>query len=132
MVTDLVKSYLAAGLSGKAVDLLTARIDANGQDVMACNLLGEVYLTQKQFEAAAKVFQKAIAINPEWQTPHNNLARVYLSQGKKEEAIENLTAALEKNPKNAAAYMTLGVPLPQRRAGRQSGRYLRKSPGCTA
>lgn len=107
VMTGLVKTYMATGKADKAVDLLKTRIEENDQDLFAYNLLGEIYVTRRQYDDAAQAFEKAIAIKADWQTPHNNLARVMLSQGKTDEAIANLTAALEKNPKNAAAYMTL-------------------------
>ena len=107
VLTGLVKSYIVAGKQEKAVELIKDRLKSNDQDLLAHNLLGEIYVNRKQYDDAAREFEKAIAIRPEWQTPHNNLARVLLSQGKTDEAILNLNAALEKNPKNAAAYMTL-------------------------
>ena len=39
--------------------------------------------------------------------PHNNLARLYLSQGKTAEAIEKLETTIEKHADNTAAHMTL-------------------------
>ena len=107
LVAGLIKTYLATGKGDKAIDLLKTRLKENDQDLFAYNLLGEVYVTRRQYDDASRAFEKAIAIKPDWQTPHNNLARVLLSQGKTVEVIASLTAALEKNPKNAAAYMTL-------------------------
>jgi tetratricopeptide (TPR) repeat protein len=108
ILTELIKGLIAAGDYAKAIDLVKTRLKADDRDILAHNLLGEIYLTQKQYKSAKLAFDRAIAIRPEWQEPHNNLALVYLAQGKKDEAVANLMAALDKNPKNAAAYLTLG------------------------
>lgn len=108
VLTSLAKTYLDEGDSRKAIDLVQNRIKADEKDIIAHNLLGEIYHTQKQYAKAQRAFETAITIKPEWQVPHNNLARIFLLQGKKDEAIIRLTTALKNNPKNAAAYMTLG------------------------
>ena len=82
VMTGLIKTYLAAGNTDRAVDLLKTRLKANDQDLFAHNLLGEIFLTRKQYDDAAKAFDKAIAIRPEWQTPHNNLAGCCFPRGK--------------------------------------------------
>ena len=107
ILTGLIKQYIVAGKKDDAIALLKTRLKSNDQDFLAYNLIGEIHLTGKQYGEAADAFEKAIAIKPDWQTPHNNLARVLLSQGKTDETIAKLNAALETNPKNAAAYMTL-------------------------
>ena len=47
-------------------------------------------------------------ILPTWPEPNNNLARIYLIQGKKDAAKEKFETALKANPDNPAAYMSLG------------------------
>jgi tetratricopeptide (TPR) repeat protein len=108
LLTTLIKSYLAGGKADLAVDLVRKRIEADEKDFVAQNLLGEIYQSKKQYGKAQHAFEEVIAINPQWPVPHNNLARTYLLQGKKDEAVINLKTALEKNPQNGAAYMTLG------------------------
>ncbi len=51
---------------------------------------------------------KATELQPLWPAPYNNLARVYLAQGKTDEAVAKFEDALAANPKNAGAYLALG------------------------
>jgi Flp pilus assembly protein TadD len=53
--------------------------------------------------------KKAIEIRPLWPVPHNNLAGLYLVQGRKKEAVQNYRAAIKADPENPAAYLALGV-----------------------
>ncbi|MCP4673479.1 MAG: tetratricopeptide repeat protein, partial [Desulfobacula sp.] len=57
---------------------------------------------------AQPAFEKAVEIMPEWGKPYDNLARIYLVKGEKQEAINEFKEALVKNPKNQAAWMILG------------------------
>jgi tetratricopeptide (TPR) repeat protein len=63
----------------------------------------------KDYQKAESTLLKAIEMQPLWPAPHNNLAGVYLAQGKKNEAIEKYEATLKNNPRNAGAYLSLAL-----------------------
>ena len=48
-------------------------------------------------------------MNPEWLTPHNSLAALYVLQGKPEEAIAKFEQALEVDPNSAGTYLSLAM-----------------------
>jgi tetratricopeptide (TPR) repeat protein len=55
------------------------------------------------------MLNRAVALQPLNPAVHNNLARLYMMQGKKTEAIANLEATIEKMPDSGAAYLTLAL-----------------------
>ena len=67
-----------------------------------------VYIFQKNYTQAENAFQKAVDIRSQWPVPNNNLARLYLIQGKKQEAVAKFESSLRNNPRNPAAYLSLG------------------------
>jgi tetratricopeptide (TPR) repeat protein len=46
---------------------------------------------------------------PTWPAPHNNLANVYLAQGRKQEAIAKFESSIQTSPKNPSAYLSLAL-----------------------
>jgi len=44
-----------------------------------------------------------------WPAPHNNLAKLYLVQGKKKEAIDKYETAIKNNPNIPTAYLSLAL-----------------------
>jgi Tfp pilus assembly protein PilF len=71
--------------------------------------MGQIHMAQKDYSAAEAAFQTAIAAQPAWPVPHNNMARLYLAQDKKTEAVARLEGALGSNRDNPQAYLTLGM-----------------------
>jgi tetratricopeptide (TPR) repeat protein len=92
-----------------AIALCNERIEKNSKDFVAYYLLGFVQGSLKNYRAAEAALEKAIDIQPLWPAPHNNLAGVYLAQGKKKEAVKKYEAALKANPRQAAAFLALGL-----------------------
>jgi len=69
--------------------------------------LGRIYEARGEDAAAEKVYNAAIAQNPEWQLPQSHLARLYISQGKTDQAIATQEKTLARNPQNASAHLRL-------------------------
>jgi tetratricopeptide (TPR) repeat protein len=109
LLSGLVQMYMRQGQADEAIDLCEERIRANPEDVFAYNMLGMVQAGLKNYREAESALTKAIEIQPLWPPPHTNLANLYLVQGKKQEAIAKFENALSTNPKNAAAYLSLGL-----------------------
>lgn len=78
-------------------------------DSWAYNLWGIVVMGQSPQEASSR-FQRAIALDPEFDLPYRNWGRLLLNQGKTEEARKVLEKALELRP-DAIAHSNLGFAL---------------------
>jgi tetratricopeptide (TPR) repeat protein len=48
-------------------------------------------------------------MQPLWATPRNNLAKLYMAQGKKKESIDKFKSAIQSDPKNPTAYLSLAL-----------------------
>ena len=72
---------------------------------------GTLMLFQKQWAAAQKQLEAAVAINPKMAEAHNNLAYVLRKQGEANYAasLEHYNRAIELKPKMAEAYMYRGA-----------------------
>ena len=108
MLNALLRTYVKQGKIDHAMQLVQKRIRANPGNAYNYKLRGDLQLVVKAYAPAEADYRKAIDLLPEWQPPYNNLARLYILQGKQKEAIDNLTRAVANNPSNAAAHMTLG------------------------
>ena len=93
---------------GAAIALCDTRIKKNPRDAFAYNLKGLIYRAQNDLPRAGEAFQKAIDIQPLWATPHNNLARTLVDQGKTAQAVTNLEATIKANPAGIGPYLSLG------------------------
>jgi tetratricopeptide (TPR) repeat protein len=72
-------------------------------------------------------------MQPLWPVPHNNLANLYLIQGRKKEAIAKLESTIAANPKDPSAYLSLALLYEKdkdaRGAIRIYERALKENPG---
>ena len=62
---NLARSYLFTGELNKGLEVLGKLLKVNPENVEALLLLGEIYLHKNDLEAAEKIYQKAILIQPE-------------------------------------------------------------------
>jgi len=74
---------------------------------IAHELLGEVYLSQKQFVEAEKSLRKASEINPKWNTPYLSLAKLHAVQNDMPGAIKSLESGLKAVPDDVQLLLTL-------------------------
>jgi len=86
------------------------------QDPELWNVLGLVYARKGQGNDALKAFERSAAIDPEYVDTFSNLGAIYLSlylQSHEKEffskTVENLNKVIAFDPKNAAAYNSLGA-----------------------
>ncbi|MDE0297617.1 MAG: tetratricopeptide repeat protein [Candidatus Poribacteria bacterium] len=66
------------------------------------NNLGLLYLQKKQIQKAAEEFRQAIRLEPEYEAPYHNLAKLYFYEHD-EELLKDLRGWLTFNPQEAAA-----------------------------
>jgi len=77
----------------------------------ARNNLGRVLVAQGEREQAARQFNEAIRLNPQYPEPHNNLGTLHAQAGRFELAHAHFATAIKLNPRYAQAYNNLGVAL---------------------
>ena len=73
------------------------------------NNMGDVYGRHGQYERAAAMFLRAIAIHPQYADAYHNLASTYLSMNRLDEATSMYTKALEINPQLWQSHRDLAV-----------------------
>jgi predicted TPR repeat methyltransferase len=81
------------------------------EDISTIDLLqsaGLLYARLKDFDTAAKFFEKALTVNPKHVEQHINLGNIYLSLGQHEKAKQHLFEALKIDPHHAEGYNNLG------------------------
>ncbi len=83
-------------------------MDADPKDYPAWNELGMVYFIQKDLEAAANAYSKAIELKPDYVTALVSLGRVRLAQKNNDAAVTVLDAAVKAEPRSATANYFLG------------------------
>ena len=79
------------------------------ESVQAPVALGNVYLSEKRNEDAARWYGRAIGIDPRNMSARCNLAGALANQGKYEEAVRELEAALRIDPNHPIATERLKV-----------------------
>lgn len=76
---SLVQTHMLMKQDQKAIDLLVSRLEKNSDDVIASQLLGQVYASRKDWTKALESFNNAMK-NPKWEVPYLSAASVYLAQ----------------------------------------------------
>ncbi|UCE40025.1 MAG: tetratricopeptide repeat protein [Candidatus Aminicenantes bacterium] len=105
--------YFIQGEFQKAMDYLERCLTLNPEFTEARNYLGSVYQELGHLDKAEAEFKKAIADETyrSRELPHYNLARLYLTKGKDEEALKLVNSALELNDRMVMALNLKGVLL---------------------
>ncbi len=95
--------------SKDARERVTKQLEAAPNNPMLYNLLGRLWLAEKNSGEAEKAYKKAIDINSALPVSYMNLAQLYIGSNRLDEAIKEYEVALEKNPKLLPARVLLGV-----------------------
>lgn len=119
----------------RAIEFMSKAVqfdDSNPQ--YYCNL-GESYRRAMKPGQALVMFEKSVALKPEYLLAHLGIANVYRDQQRRPEAIARYRLALALNPKFAEAYHYLGVIFLEQGRQAEAITYLRKAadlkPGYT-
>ncbi len=91
------KLYMQIGEKQKAIGELQKLIDNQPGNIKYYNLLANLYVSEKQYKKAEKVYNKVKGIAPDDAYVHINLADVYRKQGKTDKAFQELKKGFE-NP----------------------------------
>ncbi len=71
--------------------------------------LGSLYILKKRLDDAEKILKKAVLLNPENSSAHDNLGIIYSEKGLYNKAIKKFEKAIQLNPESADAYFNLGL-----------------------
>jgi len=77
----------------------------------AINKLGEQHLTMKNQTAAQAAFERAIAVNPKYATPHINLGLILLGRRQFREAIAEFESGNSLDDSYPMSHLNLGLAL---------------------
>ncbi len=94
----LVRLEVGRKQPARALQRLDARIAKYPDDLFARNLKGETLLSQGQYEAAAQVYNDAIARQPAAWSLYRGLAKARLAARQNDAAAQALALGIEKNP----------------------------------
>ncbi len=104
-------------LYGKAGELDAAKkafgkvLTTDTKNSDALNNFGNIYFLEKDYQAAAKMYQQAAELSPDDALVHVNLARSYLLSGERDKAIEIFNKAKELDPGVSRKYRSLSLEL---------------------
>ena len=106
---NVIKGQLlyATGDKKAAVDAFKNAIDAQPNSVNACEKLGDIYLSEKQWKEAIGVYKRAIEINPASSLVYRRLGVAFLNDEKLQEAKKAFLKACQLNDKDALAFYSL-------------------------
>jgi tetratricopeptide (TPR) repeat protein len=100
---------------GEAVRIAREGIKKGKQHFMLLALFGEatllsgVEVRSEEFADARAALEQAIAVSPTYVSAHMSLGKLYLMEGRLEDAVTQLNVARELSPKNAAIYTNLAT-----------------------
>ena len=107
LLTAYARNLMAMKQTDEAIRFLKDKTAKNPKNAAAHNLLGEIYLSQKQLENAGKSFAAAQQALPEWSIPYRNQALAHLQGNQLEAAIKVYQHGYEQTKGDA----TLGYAL---------------------
>jgi tetratricopeptide (TPR) repeat protein len=97
-LSALARLDLARGQPQQAITLVKAAADGDSSDARVLNLLGELYLGQKELDHAKDALTRATTAAPKWWVPLRNLALVELTAGDTTGAVASFQAGLKLAP----------------------------------
>jgi len=99
------------GLFDQAKAKVQAELQRNPTSIEAYNLLGFIYVDEKDYGNAVEAFQHALKLAPGSAKTRNNLGNVYLSLQKPDLAEKEFRTVLRLDPANRDANYNLGILL---------------------
>lgn len=95
VLTALVKLDIRRKQPDQAITLLRSVLNQDPKNALVANLLGETYLSQKQFNEAAASLNTAVALAPAWWVPYHNLALAKLAAGDGSGAVSTYESGIK-------------------------------------
>lgn len=120
------RSFLAQGNLARARGATLAGLKSAPGSVEGYDLLGIIYVQQRDYDEALAAFEHALSLNPRSAATHNDLANCYAQQQKMEMAEKEYRTTLEIAPGDPVANFNLGVVLLARNKPEAAIPYFRK------
>jgi Flp pilus assembly protein TadD len=108
-LSALARLEVARGHLGDAIELVQSACQRNAADARALNLLGELYLAQRNPQLASDTFIHAIKVLPAWWVPYRNLALARNAANDPTGAMAAYEAALKIAPEEGQLASELAV-----------------------
>ncbi|MES1930703.1 putative PEP-CTERM system TPR-repeat lipoprotein [Salinisphaera dokdonensis CL-ES53] len=105
----LSRAYLAAGLSGKAVNVTSKLADGQPDDAEMRHLNGVTLITADRIDEGIEDLARAVQIEPESRSYRMDLARAQLAANRLDAAREQLTNVHDRFPDYAPAITSLAM-----------------------
>src|SRR5271165_4851104 len=99
------------GLFDQARGKVQEELERNPSSVAAYNILGFIYVDERDYSNAVKAFQHALKLDPGSAKTRNNLGNVYLSEQEPALAENEFRTVLRTDPGNRDANYNLGLLL---------------------
>jgi len=93
----------------EAIDKIIVLDESYPNVPLLFNLIGACYKALGQLEVAAKMFEKAVGIKPDYAEAHKNLGITLRDLGRQETATESLKRAIEVEPNYVDAHYNLAI-----------------------
>ena len=90
-----------------AENTLKRLFEKSPNNVLALQMLGQIYFNTERYQEAENVFQKLMSFIPEDAANYNNLGQAFAKQGDFKNAIIYLQRAIEINPNVIMLYFNL-------------------------
>jgi tetratricopeptide (TPR) repeat protein len=107
----MVMSYLLQKQPQQAVQFLQEQISSRPTEAFLYHTLPEIFRLNRNREQAITNYNKALRINPDAIGSVISLAKIYLEEGKTDEAVQMLQAASRRNPQNVGLAVSTAVAL---------------------
>jgi Flp pilus assembly protein TadD len=104
-------ALVRSGHADEAQRIFTDLVAAHGESAAINVILGEAQAEQGDFEAAAKLLQHALQLDPGVADANAALGTIYFKQGKFAEAEQALRAELQRHPESDRARQMLATVL---------------------
>jgi Tfp pilus assembly protein PilF len=108
---ELVHDLYSSGQIQLAIDKIKILNEKHPNQPLLFNLIGACYKHLDKLDGAAKMFDIAVSLNPNYSEAHFNLAVTYNDLNQKQLAIDSFKKAIEINPNYPDAHNNLGNTL---------------------
>ena len=108
-VEQLVDMDIADKQYETALNRVQPLLGRNPRSAEARLVQAKIFLAQQDAKGAEAALLKAIELKPESRTAHLMLARLYVDTHQEQKALDDLQLFVEKNPKDAGAWLFIGM-----------------------
>jgi predicted Zn-dependent protease len=113
----MARSHLALGQADKAEARVRQLLEQQPANLLAVNLLGEIYLAANRLSEAQEQYAEAIRLRPTSPFAYERLSRLQFGEGDSEAAAETLQTGLAATSRNGILLLRLGLLM------QETGRY---------